>query len=841
MTDTGPGPLTLADYAERARAAVPVKTWDFIEGGAGDERTLRSNADAFERARLLPRVLAGVGLPDTGTRVLGRTWAAPVGVAPMAYHTLVHDQGEIATARAAGAAGLPFVVSTFAGRTFEDIAAAATSPLWLQVYCFRDRSLTRELIHRAERAGFEALVLTVDAPRLGSRLRDLRHGFTLPPTVRPANLEQSGTGFGSPMEHALAEFDAALDWSVIGWLRSVSSLPVLLKGVLGGADARRAVDAGVDGLIVSNHGGRQLDGAPSTLDALPEIASAVAGACPVLIDGGVRRGADVLTSLASGADAVLLGRPVLHGLAVGGEEGVARVLGLVADELTEAMALCGTASVSDAGPDLLAPRTALPAQGPSARDGLRGGEARTEEPRREEPRREEARGEEARTAKPRGEEARTEVLRRDDLHGSVRDPLLGTMNFLNEITSRYPEAISFAPGRPYGGFFRSEQIFDHLRRYLDHLTATGHSPDQVRDTVFQYGPTSGLIRDLVADTLRRDEGIDVPPESIVVTAGCQEAMLLAVRALIAGPDDVLLVPDPCYVGITGAARLLDVEAVAVPEHAGGFRCADLEAVLSAQRARGRRPRAFYVTPDHANPSGATMPVETRHELLALAARHDLLILEDSPYRSVSPGRQLPTLKSLDRTRSVVHLGSFSKTLFPGARIGFAVADQPVHGDGGGASLLADELAKIKSMVTVNTSAVSQAVVAGMLLAADGRPSDFNADTAAYYGNAMRTVLTRLEERFPPAERTALGIRWNTPTGGFFLTLDVPFPTDNAALTRSAEDFGVIWTPMSYFYLNQGGESALRLSISYLTPDSIKEGIDRLARFIKSESGTDGTS
>ncbi|QKW25520.1 PLP-dependent aminotransferase family protein [Streptomyces seoulensis] len=427
------------------------------------------------------------------------------------------------------------------------------------------------------------------------------------------------------------------------------------------------------------------------------------------------------------------------------------------------------------------------------------------------------------------------TLRKADLHASVGDPVLDTMNFLNEITHRYPRAVSFAPGRPYDGFFDVEDIFRHVRRYLDHLAERGATPAEIRDTLFQYGPTGGQIRELIAASLREDEDTDVRPEAVVVTVGCQEAIFLTLRALLAGPQDALLVSSPCYVGITGAARLLGVEPTAVPEGRDGFRCADLEAALAAEKARGRRPRAFYVVPDHSNPSGATMPTAERHALLDLADREDFLVLEDSPYRLVSPGRRLPTLKSLDRDRRVVHLGSYSKTLFPGARVGFAVADQIVVAEDGRQGLLADELVKIKSMVTVNTSPLSQAAVAGMLLAADGRASEWNTETAAYYGEAMRATLKRLDECFPQPGREALGVRWNEPAGGFFLTLDVPFPADNTALARSAEDHGVIWTPMSYFYPQGGGEHSMRLSVSYLTQADITEGIARLARFITAEA------
>jgi (S)-3,5-dihydroxyphenylglycine transaminase len=423
-----------------------------------------------------------------------------------------------------------------------------------------------------------------------------------------------------------------------------------------------------------------------------------------------------------------------------------------------------------------------------------------------------------------------------DLHASLSDPLLDTMNFLNEVTTRYPKAISFAPGRPYDGFFDTEQILAYIRGYLDHLAESGNSPGQIRDALFQYGPTAGRIRELIASSLRQDENIDVPAESIVVTVGCQEAMFLALRALISGPEDAFLVSSPCYVGITGAARLLDIEMTAVEEREDGFRCADVEAAVHAERARGRRPRAFYVVPDHSNPAGTTMPVETRRELLELAARHDMLIVEDSPYRLVSPRPHLPTLKSLDRRRRVVHLGSFSKSAFPGARVGFAVADQLVTDAQGRTGLLADELAKIKSMVTVNTSSVSQAVIGGMLLACQGRLSELNALPTAYYADAMRSTLRELERCFRDDQRAALGVRWNKPDGGFFLNMRVPFRADNAALARSAEDFGVIWTPMSYFYPGGGGEHSIRLSVSYLSEEEIIEGIARLARFTEVEAG-----
>ena len=354
--------------------------------------------------------------------------------------------------------------------------------------------------------------------------------------------------------------------------------------------------------------------------------------------------------------------------------------------------------------------------------------------------------------------------------------------------------------------------------------------------MYQYGPTSGMIRELVAASLRADEEIDVPPESIVVTVGCQEAMLLVVRALIRDPTDVLLVASPCYVGISGAARLLDADVVPVVERADGLDPADVAAVIEAQRAAGRRPRALYLIPDHSNPAGTTIGLAARRALLKLADDYDILLLEDSPYRLVSPGERVPALKALDTAKRVVHLGSYSKTVFPGARLGFVVADQEVIGHHAETGLLADELAKIKSMVTVNTSPLSQAAVAGALLAGGGRVATLNTAAAGHYGESMAMVLDQLECHLPAARRTALAVSWNRPSGGFFMNISVPFQAGNAALGRSAQHFGVLWTPMSYFYPGGGGgERGIRLSTSYLTAAEIEEGVGRLVRFIESEA------
>src|SRR5260370_6600881 len=264
-----------------------------------------------------------------------------------------------------------------------------------------------------------------------------------------------------------------------------------------------------------------------------------------------------------------------------------------------------------------------------------------------------------------------------DLHGSLADPLLDAMTFLNEITSRYPDAISFAPGRPNEELFEHERIPEYLDAYITYMQNVGGYPDrEVRTALFQYGRTKGQIHDLRARTIASDDGMHAAPEAVVITVGAQEGMLLVLRALFGGRGDVLLVSSPCYVGITGAARLLDIEVVPVQEGVSGPGAASVRAAAKRVRAAGKRPRAFYAVPDCGNPSGVSMPFAARARLLEAAAAEDLLIIEDNPYgfftREPEPGA---TLKSLDRDATVIYLGSFAKTCFPGARLGYVLADQ----------------------------------------------------------------------------------------------------------------------------------------------------------------------
>jgi (S)-3,5-dihydroxyphenylglycine transaminase len=427
------------------------------------------------------------------------------------------------------------------------------------------------------------------------------------------------------------------------------------------------------------------------------------------------------------------------------------------------------------------------------------------------------------------------MLRLSDLHGSVADPLLDTMTFLNEVTARYPKAVSLAPGRPFEGFFETGSISKYIDAYTGYLREGGHTDRQIHTALFQYGRTKGQIHELVARTLANDEGMRVSPDAVVVTVGAQEGMLLVLRALFGQPGDVLLVSSPCYIGMTGAARLLDLEVVPVPEGEAGPDPAAVATVLRQVRAAGKRARGLYVVPDFANPSGASMTVHARNGLLELAA-DDLLIIEDNPYGFFTCDVQpRPTLKSLDPGQRVIYLGSFAKTCFPGARLGYVVADQQVVAADGRQSLLADELAKIKSMITVNTPSLSQAVIGGMLVLSGCRLRQANAAAVRFYRENLRTALTELERHFPAALRAELGVSWNRPEGGFFTVITVPFPADATALERSAREHGVLWTPMDGFFVGGGGRHQLRISSSYLTPSQVADGVARLASFIKSQA------
>ncbi|HYP56075.1 MAG TPA: alpha-hydroxy acid oxidase [Solirubrobacterales bacterium] len=343
--------INVADFETAAAAKLEPGVLGYFAGGAGDEVTLRENVAAWGRWRLRPRMLAGLDEWSARTEVLGAEVSMPVLVAPVAYQRLVHPEAEIAMARAAAAAGTVMCLSTLATTRPREVAEAVPDGRrWFQLYCFRDEGVTKALMDEAIEAGFEAIVVTVDAPRGGNRERDLRTGFRIPEGLGVPSVEAAlGSERAVTIEETFGLMEPALTWRHLEELAADCELPILVKGVLGDEDAALAVDHGAAGVVVSNHGGRQLDRVAATGDALPEVVDAVEGRAAVLVDGGIRRGVDVVTALALGADAVLVGRPALWGLAVGGEEGARGVLDLLRHELELALALCGCASPSELG------------------------------------------------------------------------------------------------------------------------------------------------------------------------------------------------------------------------------------------------------------------------------------------------------------------------------------------------------------------------------------------------------------------------------------------------------------------------------------------------------------
>ncbi len=353
----GPELVSLSDFEEMAKTKIPHMAWEFFNGAVADEITMRWNKEAYQKIRLKPHILVDVSKLDTRVTLFGQEHSFPILLAPTAYHKLAHPDGELATARGANAANVTLVVSTVATTSIEDIAGVAKGPLWFQLYVQEDKGFTKSLVERAEAAGCKAICLTVDTPISGARNREQRAGFKLAPNLERPNLRglkingvdastaaeghnPSGGGIYS------AVLDPKLTWKDVEWLRSFMKVPLLLKGVLNPDDADLAVKAGVSGIMVSNHGARNLDTVPATVDALPQVVEKVAGRVPVIVDGGVRRGTDVLKALALGANAVMIGRPYVYGLGVAGGDGVAAVVNILRREFEMAMALTGRPTIA---------------------------------------------------------------------------------------------------------------------------------------------------------------------------------------------------------------------------------------------------------------------------------------------------------------------------------------------------------------------------------------------------------------------------------------------------------------------------------------------------------------
>jgi len=334
--------VSLEEFERLAKTAMSHMAYEYVSAGAADEHSLGWNRDAYQRLRLRPRVLIDVATVAMETMLFGQTMPFPILLAPTAYQRTMHPDGEVATAAGASAAGATMIMSTAATSTFTDVACATGSPLWFQLYVQSDRAFTQELVEHVQAAGCAALVVTVDTPTLGARDRMVKAKFALPDGVLTPHLHDVSTN----RRGVIVPDRISITWRDIEWLRSIARVPVLLKGILDHDDAERAIAAGADGIIVSNHGARNLDTVPATIDALPQVAERVAGRIPVLMDGGIRRGTDIVKALALGAQAVLIGRPYCYGLAVGGAAGVARVIEILRTELELAMKLCGRPTIA---------------------------------------------------------------------------------------------------------------------------------------------------------------------------------------------------------------------------------------------------------------------------------------------------------------------------------------------------------------------------------------------------------------------------------------------------------------------------------------------------------------
>ncbi len=375
----------MEDLRQQARRHVPRGVFDYIDGGAEDEVTLQRNVAAFQRVEFRPRVLRDVGAIDTSCRLLGRTLPLPLVMGATGFSRILDPAGELAVARSASRKGLPYTLSTLATRSIEEVAAASAGPKWFQVYVWRDRGLVREMLERADQAGYEAIVITVDTPVLGRRERDVRHGFALPPKLGPGTLidgalhpawtwrllrsepitfaNVSGragmevTDAVNLAEYINSQFDPTLSWPDLEWFRSAWTKSIVVKGVQSVDDAVRAADLGADAIAVSNHGGRQLDGAPVPLELVAPVAATVGDRVQVICDGGIRRGSDIVKAVALGATAGMIGRAYLYGLGAAGERGVDHVLDHLADGMRRTMALIGCPTIKDLSPDAVHWRT----------------------------------------------------------------------------------------------------------------------------------------------------------------------------------------------------------------------------------------------------------------------------------------------------------------------------------------------------------------------------------------------------------------------------------------------------------------------------------------------------
>lgn len=424
---------------------------------------------------------------------------------------------------------------------------------------------------------------------------------------------------------------------------------------------------------------------------------------------------------------------------------------------------------------------------------------------------------------------------------SIVNPLLkdigeDVMGFLNEIQLRYPQAISLASGRPDEDYFGIEDFPEYFNIYVDAVAASGNKDRRhVLNSLGQYNRAKGIINAEVAKYLQNDEQVKVRPEDIVITVGTQESMCLAVMTLCDREQDVIVVEDPAYVGLTHFSIIAGYRIDAVPAKEDGISLEGLEESIIRHRLQGLQVKLVYVGPDYQNPTGSSMPVEKRQRLLNMAAQYDFFILEDNAYGEFAyEGEPSPPLKAMDTNDRVIYMRSFSKTLYPSLRLGAMVANQRVMHEGKEV-LLSDLMAKTKGYTTVNTPSINQAVFGGMLIKNNFSLRQANSAKVAALKTKRDSLVSALGDLLHPQHASWVkDISWNIPRGGFFITIRVPFAVGKKEVIACAEQFGVIFTPMSFFHLNGGGDYEIRLAFSHITPETIRPAMERLVQYFKSK-------
>jgi monomeric phenylalanine-4-hydroxylase len=426
------------------------------------------------------------------------------------------------------------------------------------------------------------------------------------------------------------------------------------------------------------------------------------------------------------------------------------------------------------------------------------------------------------------------LLRNYSINANLGNGFNNVIGFLNDIQYRYPKATSFVAGQPDENFFDIPDYLSKFEVFVDHMAAkTGQSKEHVIKKIGQYNKTKGIVNDIVAEHLRVDENIHVREEDILMTVGAQEAFGIIVSTICDRDDDVTLVEDPSYIGVSSFAKIFDYNIKGISTDEEGINLQELKNTLLTLSSMKKKVKLLYVIPDYQNPSGSCMPIGNRLKLLELAERYNFLIIEDSVYNSFTYAQKKnPTLKSLDKFNRVIYVGSFSKSLFPGLRLGLIAADQQIENAFGETVPLIDEMVKVKAQLTNNTPTINQAILGGVLLNLQYSLNEWNKPKFESYKQKQRVMINALD-KYIGTQYWATDITWNRPEGGFFIKMVVPFTIDNEAVVECARSYNVIFCPMRYFYLGAGGENEIRLTFSNLSVTEIEHGVKQLSEFLKS--------